>query len=46
MGVASAAPGQINDPQELIRHADMAMYASKRGGRARITTYHELRGAA
>ena len=46
MGVASAGPGQIKDPQELIRRADEAMYASKREGRARITTYHELRGAA
>ncbi len=46
MGVASVRPGQIEKPQELIRRADEAMYASKREGRARITTYGELRPAA
>jgi len=46
MGVASVGPGEIEDPQELIRRADEAMYASKREGRARITAYYELRGAA
>jgi len=46
MGVASVGPGEIEDPQELIRRADEAMYASKRAGRARITAYYELRGAA
>ncbi len=46
MGVASVRPRQIDEPQELIRRADEAMYASKREGRARITTYRELRGAA
>jgi diguanylate cyclase (GGDEF)-like protein len=46
MGVASAGPGQIEDPKELLRRADMAMYASKRQGRARITTYSEIREAA
>lgn len=46
IGVASVRPGQIDDPQELIRRADEAMYAAKREGRARITSYRDLRGAA
>ena len=46
MGVASVRPGQIDDPQELICRADEAMYAAKREGRARITSYRDLRGAA
>jgi len=46
MGVASVRPDQVGDPQELIRCADEAMYAAKRDGRARITSYRDLRGAA
>ncbi len=46
MGVAAARPGQLKDPQDLIRRADEAMYESKREGRARITSYRDLRGAA
>ncbi len=46
MGVAAARPGQLKDPQDLIRRADEAMYTSKREGRATITPYGDLRGAA
>ena len=46
MGVAAARPGQLKDPQDLIRRADEAMYESKREGRATITSYREVRGAA
>ncbi|MHC4416267.1 MAG: GGDEF domain-containing protein [Planctomycetota bacterium] len=46
LGVASALLVDLGEPVELIRRADEAMYASKRAGRARITSYHELRGAA
>jgi len=46
MGVAAARPGQLEDPQDLIRRADEAMYESKRDGRATITSYRDVRGAA
>ncbi len=46
MGVAAARPGQLKDPQDLIRRADEAMYTSKREGRATITSYGDMRGAA
>jgi len=45
MGLAVARPGQLKDPQDLIRRADAAMYASKREGRATITSYRDLRAA-
>ncbi len=45
MGVAAARPGQMKDPQDLIRRADEAMYESKREGRATITSYRDLRAA-
>ncbi len=46
MGVAAARPGQLKDPKDLIRRADEAMYESKREGRAMITSYRDVRGAA
>jgi diguanylate cyclase (GGDEF)-like protein len=46
IGVAAARPGEMDDPRELIRRADEAMYASKREGRARVTAWRDLRGAA
>ena len=45
MGIAVARPGQLKDPQDLIRRADAAMYESKREGRATITSYRDLRAA-
>jgi diguanylate cyclase (GGDEF)-like protein len=35
-GVATARPGNDDDPYQLIRMADEALYAAKRGGRDRI----------
>jgi diguanylate cyclase (GGDEF)-like protein len=46
IGVASAYPGDLSDPQELVRRADAALYSSKRAGRARVTIDEDLRGAA
>jgi diguanylate cyclase (GGDEF)-like protein len=46
IGVAWARPGEMEDPFELIRRADKAMYAAKQAGRARINAYRDLRGAA
>jgi diguanylate cyclase (GGDEF)-like protein len=45
MGIAVAHPGQLKDPQDLIRRADVAMYESKREGRATITSYRDVRAA-
>jgi diguanylate cyclase (GGDEF)-like protein len=33
IGVYGAAPGQLNDSQELIKRADQALYQAKAGGR-------------
>lgn len=37
IGVAFAEPGM--DPQTLLRHADLAMYRAKRGGKNRVELY-------
>lgn len=39
MGVA-LAPGGRRDPDELLRNADLAMYAAKEHGKARYEVYH------
>ena len=46
IGLATAGPGQLRDPNELIRRADAAMYAAKRQGRACISDAAAARGAA
>ena len=46
IGLATAGPGQLRDPNELIRRADAAMYAAKRQGRACISDDAAARGAA
>ena len=46
IGLATAGPGQLRDPNELIRRADAAMYAAKRQGRACISDNAAARGAA
>jgi diguanylate cyclase (GGDEF)-like protein/PAS domain S-box-containing protein len=33
-------PGGVGDSEELIRHADLAMYAAKKGGRGRYEVFH------
>ncbi|MEW6066213.1 hypothetical protein P378_03190 [Desulforamulus profundi] len=40
-GVASF-PGDGQDPAELLRHADQALYRAKAGGRNRVLTFHAL----
>ncbi len=46
IGLAAAGPGELSDPNELIRRADTAMYDAKRKGRARISDDATARGAA
>ena len=46
IGLAAAEPGELSDPNELIRRADAAMYDAKRKGRARISDDATARGAA
>jgi diguanylate cyclase (GGDEF)-like protein len=46
IGVATAPAGEMDDADELIRRADEAMYAAKQSGRARVTSWGDLRGAA
>ncbi len=46
IGVSTAGPGQLRDPNELIRRADAAMYSAKRQGRACISDGATARGAA
>jgi diguanylate cyclase (GGDEF)-like protein len=46
IGVAAVRPGEKDDPRELIRRADEAMYAAKRAGRAQVAGWGDLRGAA
>jgi diguanylate cyclase (GGDEF)-like protein len=46
IGVAAARPGEMDDPRELIRRADEAMYAAKRAGRAQVAAWSDTRDAA
>ncbi len=46
IGLAAADPGELSDPNELIRRADAAMYDAKHKGRARISDDATARGAA
>ena len=46
IGVVAAVLSSLDEPQDLIRCANEAMYAAKRSGRARVKNYSELRGAA
>ena len=39
VGIASTTPGVARDPAELLHHADLALYASKRAGRGRHRHY-------
>lgn len=41
IGLGRNAPGQELSSSELIRRADVAMYASKRGGKMRCTWFNE-----
>jgi diguanylate cyclase (GGDEF)-like protein len=46
IGLASVVPNDVDDPNELLRRADEALYASKRRGRNCITAWQEIRHAA
>jgi diguanylate cyclase (GGDEF)-like protein len=46
IGAATAQPGELDDPHELVRRADEAMYAAKRAGRAQVAAWRDTRGAA
>ena len=46
IGAANALSSEVDEPQDLLRRADEAMYAAKRSGRARIVAYDDLRSAA
>ncbi|WP_345724029.1 bifunctional diguanylate cyclase/phosphodiesterase [Qipengyuania vesicularis] len=41
IGLARNAPGQTVTSSEMLRRADVAMYASKRGGKMRCTWFNE-----
>nr|WP_247713572.1 bifunctional diguanylate cyclase/phosphodiesterase [Qipengyuania sphaerica] len=41
IGLARNAPGQTVSSSEMLRRADVAMYASKRGGKMRCTWFNE-----
>jgi diguanylate cyclase (GGDEF)-like protein/PAS domain S-box-containing protein len=41
IGVATARPGEGNDPEALVRDADIAMYRAKERGRARFEIFDE-----
>lgn len=41
IGLARSIPGQEIDSSELLRRSDVAMYASKRGGKMRCTWFNE-----
>ena len=40
-GVATF-PGDAADPADLMRHADIALYAGKRGGRDRVVAFADV----
>ncbi|MHC4101824.1 MAG: GGDEF domain-containing protein [Planctomycetota bacterium] len=46
IGVAAVRPAEKDDPRELIRRADEAMYAAKRAGRAQVAAWGDVRDAA
>lgn len=40
IGLARSSPSESHSPSELLRRADVAMYASKRGGKMRCTWFN------
>ena len=46
IGVAELGPREPAEAAELLRRADVAMYAAKRSGRGRTAAHGELQDAA